>query len=166
MLEGYIPDKSIEEWTEASILVKDLNKHALEDIDDYIIIEGLSLVPTKKQDILGKLTEESMKERLKEVVASKDTKKIEAIKRVDALRPPYIWNLFLEEASPYNEPHRVRFNANPKALYNDGRVDKFLEKLESLNVQLVSHDKERWNCLVAESQLILEKLEKKKAKKH
>ena len=48
ILEGYIAEKSLAEWIEASYLVKDLNKHALEDIDDFLIIEGMNC---KKEEL-------------------------------------------------------------------------------------------------------------------
>lgn len=74
---------------------------------------------------------------------------------MEALRPPYVWNLFLEESSPYNDPHRIRYNTNPKALYSDGRVEQFMSKLNSLYVQLIDTDKDRWFKLTEKCYSIL-----------
>ena len=48
IMEGYIAEKSMPEWLEVSYLVKDLNRHALEDIDDFLIIEGMNC---KKEEL-------------------------------------------------------------------------------------------------------------------
>ena len=84
------------------------------------------------------------------------SKKILALKRLEALRPPYTWNFFLEESSPYNDPHRIRYSTNPNLLYKDGRVENFMSKLNLLYVQLKETDKSRWDKLILECITILD----------
>ncbi len=108
------------------------------------------------------MNEETIARRIKEIQEQSEegkkadaAKKIEVIKKMESLRPPYVWNLFLEESSPYYDGHRIRYNTDPKALYTDGRVELFLNKLNALYVQLVETNKDRWFMLTEKCFTIL-----------
>ena len=108
------------------------------------------------------MNEEAIAKRIKDIQEQAEEgkkvdslKKIEMIKMMESLRPPYVWNFFLEESSPLYDGHRIRYNTNPKVLYTDGRVEVFLNKLNSLYVQLIETNKDRWNMLTEKCFTIL-----------
>lgn len=61
------------------------------------------------------------------------------------MRPPHVWNFF-EDENP--TPHVLRADARPQDCYIDGRIEKVLEDIERLSINLRNHEDHVWNRLV------------------
>ena len=56
------------------------------------------------------------------------------------------WN-FIQDCAKDDEnhiEHILRYDADPKLAYQDGRVEKIMENIEHIGMNLKGHEKERW----------------------
>jgi hypothetical protein len=56
------------------------------------------------------------------------------------LRPPGYWNFFEDCKEEDKVAHVLRYNANPKQSYNDGRIETILENIELIGMNLSKHE--------------------------
>jgi hypothetical protein len=70
---------------------------------------------------------------------------------LNPLRPPVCWNFFEDCTEEEKTQHLLRANANPIAsgnkCYEDGRVEKILENIETIGHNLKSHEHMNWDRL-------------------
>lgn len=122
-------------------MVRDINPAVRQDIQDYIITEGLlpRFDDIKEREKNKEVLREARKflERLRE----DDTKKED----INNKRPPALWN------HPDNEEyeHKYRSIAAPQECYVDMRVQALMTLLEELGNHLYSHKKVLWKVLIS-----------------
>ena len=63
------------------------------------------------------------------------------------MRPPYYWNFYEDCKEEEKVPHVLRFNAKPQESYRDGRVEKILDNLERIGMNLKNYEPEKFNLL-------------------
>ena len=99
MQEGYFNEKHSGQWLEAAEILKTVNEHVLEDIEDYILLEGFAgLDKAKITEIVEADQLQRIKERKALLPKGKDDKfykaALEEMKKrkfLDQMRPPQVW---------------------------------------------------------------------------
>ena len=133
--ENYFTETKRDLWQSSAQLIRHINKHVLEDMNDFILMKIFKL--TKKDDY------EKMHNVVKEMKSAKDNdqmkrtmktmkkkqekdefREIEEKKHSEedkkwtfcvSMRPPYIWNFFGEEEEKID--HLINPKANPEQCY-------------------------------------------------
>ena len=62
-------------------------------------------------------------------------------------RPPGYWNFFEDCKEEDKVEHVLRYNAKPTATYQDGRIEKIMENLELIGMNLSKHEPEKFKQL-------------------
>merc|ERR1711957_181689 len=133
--------------------LKHVNDHVLQDIEDYILLEGFK---KDKPDRVRKIIEDDHASRItntKKLTQVNDSEtydekaKVNIKKRrfMNTLRPPYYWNFFEDGPSPDRVDHVLRHNADPIKCYSDGRIEKIMENIEQVGMNLSMYESEKWN---------------------
>lgn len=122
-------------------MVRDINEAVRQDIQDYIITEGL--LPRFDDIKEREKNKEALREARKflEKLREEDTKKEDINNR----RPPALWN------HPDNEflEHKYRSIAAPQECYVDMRIQALFTLLEELGAHLYSNKKTLWKVLIS-----------------
>lgn len=65
------------------------------------------------------------------------------------MRPPFCWNFFEDCSEEEKAAHLLRANANPVSnkCYEDGRVERILENIEEIGMNLKNHEETNWGRL-------------------
>ena len=156
--EGYFNEKRKDQWLETAELLKHINPHVLQDIEDYILLEGFKGMKTDK---IRQEIEDDQKARLadeKKLKAPDERDDFEEFKNKESskrrfllpLRPTdnlRIWNFFEDCDEDLKTKHVLRFNANPEKAYEDGRIQKIMENLDEIAMNLKSHNEQVWTQL-------------------
>jgi hypothetical protein len=61
------------------------------------------------------------------------------------MRPPKIWNFF--EDSEEKIEHVIRYDAKPTACYQDGRIQKIMENVQEIAMDLKTYREDIWKVL-------------------
>ena len=130
--EGYFNDKKKDLWLETAEMLKHVNPHVLQDIEDFILLEGFKGI---KSDKIRTEIEEDQRNRIAEErkLRGPDGEEYEEMANKQAskrrvllpLRPTdnnKVWNFFEDCDEDLKTPHVLRFNANPEKAYEDGRI--------------------------------------------
>jgi hypothetical protein len=139
--DGYFNPNNKDKWLEAAEKLRNINPHVIQDIEDYILLEGYK----KKQNIrvqndMKKHIEQHLNEkRAKNKNKTKEEEEEEKLHDknrnfLNQMRPPFCWN-FTEDGDK-KTPHVLRHNAKPQECYIDGRVESLLEDIESIGLHL------------------------------
>lgn len=136
--EGYFNEKNKDMWLDTAEMLKHINDHVLQDIEDAILLEGF-----KGQKGINSVINVDVQQRIKdEKTLKKDEgqeyyenalKLNDKRKKLDTMRPPFCWNFFDDAIDPEARPkHVLRAEAKPLSedIYVDGRVQKIMENLE------------------------------------
>lgn len=71
-------------------------------------------------------------------------------KKLDTMRPPFCWNFFDDAMDPEQRPkHVLRADAKPLSedIYVDGRVQKIMENIEQIGMNLARFEQVKWETL-------------------
>ena len=150
--EGYISEKTKGVWMKCAESLKHINPHVLEDLQDWIVIQGFR--PKNETDLrrIEKLIEtqriDPSKKRKKEMI---DNEAVTEKRRefINTMRPPFVWNFFPEEEVKVD--HVTRAYANPLESYkyeNPNRVEILISEMDTLAMNLRTHEQVVWNKLV------------------
>lgn len=158
------------QWLSGAEMLRRINPHVLEDIEDFILLEGFKNQADIKGNfevaIANKIQKTLLEQREREFYNmdpedQKDNEKNPILigeqqdkkrKFKNELRPHQkAWN-FEEEVDP--TPHVLRPNVRPAAAYIDGRVEQILENLRGMGIHLKNYQEGAWNRLVKETQEI------------
>ena len=63
------------------------------------------------------------------------------------LRPPYYWNFFEDCKEEDKVTHVLRYNANPVECYKDGRIEKILQSIEEIGMNIKNYEPEKFGLL-------------------
>jgi len=134
---GFLPQKTIDDMLVSSVKLRDINTAVLQDLEDYIIAQGMEPLPSdyNKNKTLAK---DDMRH-----IAELQEKEKE--KKVFEFRPPNLWN----EPSSLEENHDFKCSANPFKIYNDSRVRDLYNMIEQQAMVLRTNHKDQWNNLVS-----------------
>lgn len=118
--ENYISENRKEKWLEIGEKLRHINDHVLEDIEDFIIIEGFKPKTEKDkkaiEDLVNAMKQEKYLARKK---AKEDTDRDQDIEKMrkfmDKLRPPFVWNFFYDGEEEI--PHELRPYCDPRTCY-------------------------------------------------
>lgn len=154
MQEGYFNEKNSQEWLKAAEILKTVNEHVLEDIEDFILLEGFAGTDKAK---IADIVEADQLQRIKEQKAllpkGKDDQfykaALEEMKKrkfLDQMRPPKVWG-FKQDPSEAPVKHVLRAEADPRACYTDGRIEAVLASVDSFAKDLQTYNPESWSTL-------------------
>lgn len=135
--------------------LRKINPHVLQDIEDYILLQGFK---GKKLSEVKKIIEQDLHaRRAKQPDRNKEVEEQEKVvdkKRafLNYMKPPFCWNFFLKddetgEVEEEKIPHVLRPEAEPQKCYIDGRVESVLDDINSLGFHLTRHEEIRWKKL-------------------
>jgi hypothetical protein len=129
--EGYFNEKKKDLWLQTAEMLKHINVHVLQDIEDYIMIQGFGV----KTDKIKMEIEDDQKQRLLnekklrgpdgEDYEEEQVRKSSKRNFMNPLRPTHnnkIWNFFEDCADELKTEHVLRYDANPEKAYEDGRI--------------------------------------------
>ena len=112
--EGYFNSANRDKWLGAAEKLRRINPHVIQDIEDYLMLEGLKVPEVKdvKRVIDGHLNAT----RLQKKNRDKDEEEKEKVHDknrnfLNDMRPPFCWNFF--EDAEEKTPHVLRHNAEP-----------------------------------------------------
>lgn len=141
-------------------MLKHINVHVLQDIEDHILLEGFKEIKHQKKQIESKIEfdeTERIQNELKlesnddKRTEYKETKNKEIKKRKDfyQLRPPECWNFFDDSPEEQQAKHVLRANADPLDLniYSDGRVKKIMDNISEIGMNLKGYEQSNWDLL-------------------
>lgn len=139
--ETYISENRKPDWMEAAEMLRHINDHVIQDIRDYILIQGFNPKIQKDRKVIAEKVEALL--TASEKATTKEGKEeIEVIKKKRSfelqLRPPFVWNFFetrldkeeklklqskfdtkeaepTEEESTEDKPYLINPNADPEA---------------------------------------------------
>lgn len=166
--EGYFNEGAKPQWLETAEMLKHVNSHVIEDMQDAIMLEGFKGMRSEKirveieEDIKRRITEEVKlqgddgPEYLKWAEAREKRRKF-----LNEMRPPKIWNFF-DDSQGEKIDHVIRYNANPAACYQDGRIQKIMANVQEVAANLATHNEEIWKALLRNT---LEVFKAEKAKR-
>lgn len=172
--DGYFREKNREVWLRGADILKHINEHVLEDIEDYIILSGFK--PKKEKDfkkiqgIVETMRVDPNKKRKKEEIEEDEIIQ-QKQKYLCQMRPPQIWNFFedkTEEDKHQEEqkhvsddsrkryqahlPHVINVMANPANSYqyeeDRNRVQKAFVDIDNIAWDLKNNEQVRWKKLV------------------
>ena len=148
--EGIIPEDKYIQWSSSSEKIGGLNIHIIEDIQDYFITQTYKKDSKCEMELEKEKKKQEEEEKVKLQSENEEEKTIAKLnKRLEEYRPNNrIWNYFLEKDSTYFIKHKYRINADPRGIYEDGRVDDLMKDIEVLEVQLKTSNEEYWNNLI------------------
>lgn len=106
-------------------------------VKEYIETDHNMRISDKKK-MLGKESEAFMEK------ATADNLKR---KFLHQLRPPYYWNFFEDCKEEDKVQHVLRHNANPVECYKDGRIEKILQNIEEIGMNLKNYEPEKFGLL-------------------
>ena len=156
--EGYFNEKNKQQWLDTAEMLKHINVHVLQDIEDAILLEGFKEIKqvkkiedkiefdeTERIHNQQKLIEEDKRAEFKEV----KSKEIKKRKDFYQLRPPECWNFFDDSPEEQQAKHVLRANADPLNLkiYSDGRVEKIMKNIEEIGINLSRYEQSNWDLL-------------------
>jgi len=156
--DGYFNEKNKAQWLETAEMLKHINVHILQDIEDSILLEGFREIKQVKV-IEGKIdfdeseriqNQQKLLEEDKRIEFKEDkTKEIKKRKDFYALRPPECWNFFDDSPEEQRAKHVLRANADPLNLkiYSDGRVEKIMKNIEEIGINLSRYEQSNWDLL-------------------
>lgn len=150
--EGYFNEAARPQWLETAEMLKHVNPHVIEDMEDAILLEGFKLKPEKirkeiEEDVLRRIAEEKKlrgedgAEYEKWAMAREKRRKF-----LNSMRPPKIWNFF-DDSEGDKIDHVIRHDANPVACYQDGRIQKIMSNVQEIAMNLATHNEEIWKSL-------------------
>jgi len=68
---------------------------------------------------------------------------------LDYFRPPFCWNFPYEKLKKNSEEERIELRSNdPRQFYKDGRVEKFLDKLNEIKKKMIEYKGGVWDYLI------------------
>lgn len=152
--ESYFSEKNTQKWLDCAEKLKHVNDHVIEDIEDWILLQGFKGL---KQSKIEQIINDDHKERI--AVAKKlmtkdgelyEEKAFNDIKKrrfLNHMRPPNCWNFFEDCPEDDKVKHVLRFDAKPQECYIDKRVDKILELIEEIGHSLQKYEDTKWNTL-------------------
>lgn len=157
--EGYFNEKLKEKWLETAEQLKHINPHILQDIEDYILLKGFGrgLKPEKIKEKIEADHRQRIEYKKKFIQDQEEKEKfdnkakdhIRKRKFMDIYRPHAgFWNLFEDGPEDEKVEHVLRYNADPTTAYKDGRVQKILDNITEIAVNLRSYEKEKWDQLL------------------
>jgi hypothetical protein len=144
-------------------MLKHINEHVLQDIEDWILLQGFKGEATAQ---IEKIIDNDHRERVQDTkrLMGKDgddfehQSKVEDKKRrfMNSIRPPNYWNFFEDGAQTLKVKHVLRHNADPRRAYSDGRIEKILENLYAIGRDLTHYADMSYNRLAKETFSIFE----------
>jgi hypothetical protein len=157
--EGYFNEKLKDKFLETAEALKHINDHILQDIEDYILLKGFGkqLKPEKIKEKIEADQKQRIEHKKKKIEDHDEREKFEAKAQehmrkrrfMEIFRPHNsFWNLFEDGPQTEKVEHVLRYNADPNASYQDGRVKKILENITEIGVNLRSYEKEKWDQLL------------------
>ena len=76
-------------------------------------------------------------------------------------RPPHFWNFFDDAPEHEKVKHMLRYDADPKKCYEDGRIEKILENIEQIGMNLRSYEDKKWTRIRKQTYDVFHALDKK-----
>ena len=64
---------------------------------------------------------------------------------MEGLRPPHYWNFVDDSPEGVRVKHVLRSAADPRLSYTDGRIEKILDTVEKIGMNLAGHEDVKWN---------------------
>ena len=64
-----------------------------------------------------------------------------------SIRPPHYWNFFEDCKDDEKVQHVIRYNAKPQECYRDGRIERIMQNLEEIGMNLAKHEPFKFNLL-------------------
>lgn len=149
--DGYYSPNRKEQWLQAIEKLGHVNDHVMQDIEDYIILQGFA---KEKPAQVKAIIDGHKKDKRRKMGVHKDKDLEDHFHHEDKkreffnanLRPPQCWNAFEEPDT--KTPHILRHNAKPQECYIDGRIESIMEDIESIGYNLRNHEEARWKQLV------------------
>lgn len=138
----FLPEELRPRFMEGVKLLRDINHAVVQDLEDYIIAQGIICSRDERQktqdnsELLQKLL------RWGDIYSKQKKKEIE--KQVFKNRPPNMWN----EPGSLSENHSLHCSAEPFKVYKDDRVYRLFDMIKEIVKALVSYKKEDWDFLV------------------
>jgi hypothetical protein len=161
--DGYFNDRNKETWLATVEMLKHINNHVLQDIEDYILLQGFK---GEKVTQIEKIIDNDHRERVQnqKKLMGKDGEefenhsKIEDKKRkfMNSIRPPNYWNFFEDGAPTLKVKHVLRYNADPRKAYCDGRIERILDNLFAIGRDLTHYADMSYKRLAVETYNIFE----------
>jgi len=156
--EGYFNEKLQQKFLDTAEMLKHVNEHVLQDVEDFILLKGFKGM---KMDAVKEKIEADRKQRIAHMMTGiKDQQERDRLaerhadfqkKRefMNKFRPhTSFWNLFDDNIIVDDRPpHLLRQGANPVLAYCDGRMEKILENITEIAVNLKQYEKEKWDNL-------------------
>lgn len=156
--DGYFNERNKETWLATVEMLKHINIHVLQDLEDYILLQGFK---GEKPAQIEKIIDNDHRERVqnKKKLLGKDGEdferdaKVEDRKRrfMNGIRPPNYWNFFEDGAATLKVKHVLRYDADPRKAYVDGRIEKILENLWAIGRDLTHYADMSYNRLAKET---------------
>lgn len=66
---------------------------------------------------------------------------------MNEIRPPIYWNFFEDGPEINRVKHVLRHNAKPTECYTDGRIEKILQTIEEIGMNLSKYESSKWEML-------------------
>ena len=141
-------------------MLKHINDHVLQDIEDAILLEGFKGLQSKqpKKEISNVINvdvqqriqnEKKLRNEDGQEFFEHEMKLNDKRKKLDTMRPPFCWNFF-DDAEPEEKPkHVLRAEAEPlsEKIYVDGRVEKIMNNIEMIAMNLSRFEQVKWETL-------------------
>lgn len=143
--EGYFNERKMDQWMETAEMLKHVNPHVLQDIEDSILLKGFGKEkPEKIKNMIESNHQLKNADSLKLLGNLENEEAAEEQKTTDEkrrfmlpLRPSEkIWNFFEDCAPEDKTKHVLRFNAKPEAAYCDGRIEEITNNLSEIAMNL------------------------------
>ena len=161
MWDGYFNDKNKQQWLDTAEKLKHINDHVLQDIEDFILLKTFAKEkPERIKDLIE--TDHNLRiQHNKKFHHDKDAEVYEAQQKefnkrrrfMNTMRPPHYWNFF-EDGEGDKVPHVLRFDADPRKCYKDGRIEFILENIEAIGMNLKNYETEKWKKLVKDTHAV------------
>jgi len=153
--EGYFNEKIKQKWLDTAEMLKHINNHVLQDIEDYIILKGFGkqIKGEKLRDLIENdhaMRMDRAKRQLEEGQEEfEERANKHTIKRkfMNQLRPPHYWNFFEDGPEELKVKHVLRYNADPCSAYSDGRVEAIIQNIMEIGNNLKGYEDVKWNQL-------------------
>jgi len=152
--EGYFNEKNKQKWLDTAEALKNINDHVLQDIEDFILLEGFKGTKPEKirqliEDDHNLRIQQAKKLMPKDGDMFEDKEKIKNRKRkfMNTIRPPDYWNFFDDAPSVDRVQHVLRYNAKPHSSYSDGRVEEIMNTIEEIGMNLQRYEEAKWNTI-------------------
>lgn len=153
--DDYINEKNKDKWLETAEALKHINVQVLQDIEDYILLQGFKgIKPNKIKELIAEdhwmrvtKKKQKMKQGGDEFIAEEEVKRKKRA-FMNQFRPENkYWNFIEDCPEDQKVDHVLRYDANPASCYCDGRVEKILNNLVEIGMHLKGHEDTKWNLL-------------------